>query len=242
MISDLIADFALDELTKLFLRAKVFAREDLHEPAADRVGSAGMTGAYAKATAGGGSIHIEVDSINLNGKGHQLRANAFPLSETRTDDSLQGGSGGYVMLKTLELSQKNSIVGGAVEVKGGYGKNSGYGGSGGVIFYDGSFRLGLKTSVMFGGYGDSKAYKADDVTHAKGCQNGASGTTHWTIYDVLLLDNQYHETDKQTIVELTPNRNPEYKGKNGNTMYMIANDILVGKSSHLCGKLSHAKL
>ena len=32
---------------------------------ADRVGSAGMTGAYAKATAGGGSIHITVDSINL---------------------------------------------------------------------------------------------------------------------------------------------------------------------------------
>ena len=48
------------------------------------IGTVGMK-KHGHETAGGGRIHIEIDSIQLEGQGRQLKANGAPLKETKLD-------------------------------------------------------------------------------------------------------------------------------------------------------------
>ena len=52
--------------------------------------------------------------------------------------------------------------------------------------------------------------------------NGASGTVHYTLFDVLLVDNDYAISDKKTIVHITFNRNKEYP-----ETYQVADDLML---------------
>ena len=52
-------------------------------------------------TAGGGRIVIYSDSVTMEGEGAKIQANARPYEDfTARRYSLQGGSGGYVYVKT----------------------------------------------------------------------------------------------------------------------------------------------
>ena len=112
-----------------------------------------------------------------------------------------------------------------VEVIGGYGKNNGFGGSGGIVYFDGTFRLGLRTTFVYGGLGGND-YKDSEV---EGCANGASGTAYWVVYDVLMANNKDHPSNKVTNVGVTLNRNKEEYPKH----YMVANDLLIGHKAIL---------
>ncbi len=55
---------------------------------------------------------------------------------------MTGGSGGYIYVKSLNKLNQNSIGNTfRVEAQGGYGSNGNYGGSGGVIVFDGGFSI-----------------------------------------------------------------------------------------------------
>lgn len=60
--------------------------------------------------------------------------------EKEDQDDLNGGSGGYIYVSTKNDVRANTISPTAqFEAKGGYGKNQGLGGAGGVIILDGTF-------------------------------------------------------------------------------------------------------
>lgn len=83
---------------------------------------------------------------------------------------------------------------------GGFGKNNGHGGSGGIMFFDGSNALGLNNVQINGGLGDN-GWRTERFG-----TNAASGTVHWTILDALLIDNGYHRSDKKTRVDVLKGR------------------------------------
>jgi hypothetical protein len=66
------------------------------------IGSAGQAFPLDKSTEGGGHIHINVDSINLLGQQTQIHADGLPERDQKnpTPDDLNGGSGGYIYIKT----------------------------------------------------------------------------------------------------------------------------------------------
>ena len=121
----------------------------------------------------------------------------------------------------------------AVEAVGGYGKNKGFGGSGGIIYFDGTFKEGLRTTLVHGGLGGN--YYKD--SEPKGCGNGASGTSYWKVYDVLMANNKDHDSDKVTNVGVTLDRNKEEYPDN----YMVANDLLIGHKANLNVKGSNIR-
>ena len=86
-------------------------------------------------TAGGGRIIVIVESMVLEGDGDRLSANGRPFDDfKRKDYSLEGGSGGYIYVKTMNAVKDNEYANGAtLSVKGGLGIGEHSGGSGGVI-------------------------------------------------------------------------------------------------------------
>jgi hypothetical protein len=65
---------------------------------------------------------------------------------------LNAGSGGNIYIKTANEYNQNFIDTGArIEAVGGFGKNKGYGGAGGRIVFDGSFRSGFTNTFVHGG-------------------------------------------------------------------------------------------
>ena len=98
---------------------------------------------FSVLTGGGGRIHIDVDSLNLQWEG-RIRANGFPSSEHTLEGNLNGGSGGHIYINTAEKTDKNEVSWFAqIEANGGFGKNRGFGGAGGIIYYDGGFESGI---------------------------------------------------------------------------------------------------
>jgi len=84
-------------------------------------------------TLGGGRVVIIVDSIRIEGKGDRISANGIPL---RIDSSItkNGGSGGFVYIKTFNKIGKNSAeIGSMISANGGFGVCNGLGGAGGLI-------------------------------------------------------------------------------------------------------------
>merc|ERR1719181_1851610 len=73
-------------------------------------------------TAGGGRVVIIADSVDFEGEGAKVQANARPYSDfTKRRYSLSGGSGGYVYIKTTNAHNDNKISDDSrVEAQGGY--------------------------------------------------------------------------------------------------------------------------
>jgi hypothetical protein len=87
-------------------------------------------------TLGGGRVVIIVDSIRLEGKGDRISANGIPL---RIDSSItkNGGSGGFVYIKTFNKLAKNSAdLAAMISANGGFGVSNGLGGAGGLVVLD----------------------------------------------------------------------------------------------------------
>ena len=99
-----------------------------------------------RSTGGGGHIHIDVDSVKLystyyddNATNTQIQANGLPLQSKEDSDDLNGGSGGYIYINTRTKNARNWISGlASINAIGGFGKNKGYGGSGGVVVMAGT--------------------------------------------------------------------------------------------------------
>ena len=95
---------------------------------------------------------------------------------------MSGGSGGYIYINARqEISKSKLDYKASVEAIGGYGKNDGLGGAGGVVHYDGEFSLGLSQTHTQGGLGGLTYTDSEP----KGCSNGAAGSTFWSVYDAL---------------------------------------------------------
>lgn len=135
-------------------------------------------------TAGGGRILIYADSVTFEGEGAKIEANARPyVDDPPRRYSLQGGSGGYIYIKTTNVSKNNTISNDSrVEAKGGYGVGDFTSGSGGVVVFDGNFNVAQDGVVVNGGVAASG--------EESGCGNGAAGTTYRSKDDSLVIDNK----------------------------------------------------
>jgi hypothetical protein len=90
-------------------------------------------------TSGGGRMVIISDSIIFNGA--SVQANAKPYADSYNKNYyLVGGSGGYIYIQTTNNLNENKLGSNVtIEAMGGIGTNGNYGGSGGVIVFDGGF-------------------------------------------------------------------------------------------------------
>jgi len=95
----------------------------------------------------------------------------MPYADTlrMTTYYLVGGSGGYIYIQTLNKLNKN-VIGNkfSIEAQGGYGTNGNYGGSGGVIVFDGGFSVRTEQVTTAGGSAINSKLNID------GCGNGDS--------------------------------------------------------------------
>lgn len=168
----------------------------------NQMGSIGQPGDAE--TSGGGRMVIVADSMNLTGWGSPLQANAKPsLEESRTTTyHLVGGSGGYMYLKTANKYNKNNLGEKfRVEAQGGHGTHSNYGGSGGVIIFDGGFSVRHEQVTAAGGSSVKSSINQD------GCGNGAAGTLFYRHESKLVVDNENKPTPKKTVlVANNPNK------------------------------------
>lgn len=74
----------------------------------DEIGSIGKPNDVE--TAGGGRIVIYADAVTFKGEGPKIQANARPYSDWKPRKySLQGGSAGYIYVRTLNTVKQNSI-------------------------------------------------------------------------------------------------------------------------------------
>lgn len=97
---------------------------------------------------------------------------------------MAGGSGGYIYVNTQNSHNQNSYSKHfSIEAKGGYGTNGFYGGSGGVIVFDGEFRPPERSINAAGG----TAY--DSLLNIDGCGNGAAGTIMYRSDSKLIISN-----------------------------------------------------
>jgi len=113
---------------------------------------------------------------------------------------LTGGSGGYVYIKTLNRAADNDIGEKfRVEAKGGNGANGNYGGSGGVIVFDGNFNVRTQQVSAAGGGAYNSKLNED------GCGNGGAGTLYIKNQSRLIVDNENKLSPKKTV--LTAKRN-----------------------------------
>ena len=55
-----------------------------------------------------------------------------------------------------------------------------------MVFFDGTFNLGLRTTFINGGQ-PGLAYIDSEP---RGCAAGAAGTTYWKEYDTLMVNNE----------------------------------------------------
>ena len=158
-------------------------------------------------TAGGGRIVIIADSIVATGYGASLQANAKPYENvaraTEFADTLVGGSGGYIYVRTMNHHQAENDLGERfrVEAKGGFGMGRGYGGSGGIVVFEGAFNPNTDQVTTVGGAAVHAELNYD------GCGNGASGTLYYHNASRLIIDNE--ERLSKHITVLIPHKNGE---------------------------------
>ena len=148
-------------------------------------------------TAGGGRIVILADSITLAGNGEKLAANGRPEADlVRKAYSLEGGSGGYIYVKTFNQHSSNKLDEKSnISAKGGLGIGDHTGGSGGVIVFDQGFEIAASNVHANGG-------KADKDDFGDGCYNGGSGTIYYRQNDTLLVDNRGVNTTALTLLRV----------------------------------------
>lgn len=154
------------------------------------IGSIGDPSPLDLGTAGGGHIHLNINSLNLQGEGAMIQANGLPSKCVNKDkqrpryceeqeaavNSMNGGTGGYIYIETQNDYDVDNHISAesTIEAIGGYGRNDGYGGAGGVVVYGPKFKGGVFTTRVHGGEAGSKV-KAQELK-PEGCGNGASGT------------------------------------------------------------------
>ena len=81
-----------------------------------------------------------------------------------------------------------------IEAKGGYGRNEYYGGSGGVIIFDGKMQVSSAQVTTAGGQAINSALNTN------GCGNGAAGTLFYRSQSILVIDNEGLPTVKRTVL------------------------------------------
>mmetsp|Transcript_4035 Transcript_4035/g.6816 ORF Transcript_4035/g.6816 Transcript_4035/m.6816 type:complete len:395 (+) Transcript_4035:778-1962(+) len=190
------------------------------------LGSVGNINPVDHKTGGGGHIHIDVDSLKLIGFGVQLSACGLPLYKSTmiSDLDLNGGSGGYIYIQSHNRFEENLIEYQArIYANGGKGYNKGYGGAGGVIYFDSNVAGGFFSSYAEGGEGGI-AYKKAGI----GCENGASGTMYWVQHDMLYLNNEVHESTRKTVIQATI-REPKLFP----LQHMVAEYLFIGDRSSI---------
>lgn len=127
----------------------------------------------------------------------------------RTDSNLNGGTGGYIWINTINKYGENYVSNGAfISARGGTGKNQGFGGSGGVIVFGKNFRLGLFNVESSGGIGGVSWNTSIPV----GCANAAAGTNYFWALDLMLIDNKNIITDKYTQLSATIRAPDDFPG------------------------------
>lgn len=97
------------------------------------VGSIGVTNAFS--TRGGGRVVISADSVIMLGSLVKIQANGMQQGGSTTLSN--GGSAGYIYIKTFNDYLPNQISAGSViTANGGGGVSGGFGASGGSILFD----------------------------------------------------------------------------------------------------------
>jgi len=139
---------------------------------------------------------VMVDSINIPNSG-ALQANGYPLESDWVSGQVMGGSGGAVFLTTYNRFQQNTIgTDAAIQAMGGYGKGGGFGGSGGMIYLNGTFPKPTTNNYGADSSPDNLAYfnaQGGKSTYTygftKNCQNGGAGTVYWALDEMVYVDN-----------------------------------------------------
>lgn len=151
-------------------------------------------------TAGGGRIVIYADSVTLEGEGAKIQANARPYSDFAARRySLPGGSGGYIYVKTTNENKANTIADESrIEAMGGHAIGDYTAGSGGVVVFDGGFKVSADKVFVNGGV----AERQDE----SGCANGASGTVYRVEEDSLVIDNKGTKVEASTVLSIPEER------------------------------------
>lgn len=150
----------------------------------------------------------------------------MPLQNFSSTADLNGGSGGYIYVNTTNKYAENYLSGGAkIVAEGGYGKNAGMGGSGGVIVFGKNFRTGLFNVQINGGLGGTPARSTQSPNP---CSNGAAGTAYFWGLDLLLIDNENHISDKYTQISATQRAPQDYPGE-----YIMAENLLIAEGAAL---------
>ena len=148
-------------------------------------------------TAGGGRIVLIADSVTFKGAGDKLSANARPYQNfVRKAYSLEGGSGGYIYVKTENHGKNNTLdEESQISAQGGLGIGNHTGGSGGVIVLDDNFKISANKVFANGGKADRDEFK-------DGCNNGGSGTIYYPKNDTLFISNHGINTTALTILRV----------------------------------------
>lgn len=95
-------------------------------------------------TAGGGYIFLNIDKLILKGEGEKITANGYPKWGSEFDQTLHGGSGGYIFIRSHNMYGENELgTKTMIQAKGGQGKKDGYSGAGGIIYLSGNFTQGF---------------------------------------------------------------------------------------------------
>ena len=104
------------------------------------MGSRGMGAANSPRTAGGGYIYLNIDQLIIDGTGEKISADGFPKFGSETERTLNGGTGGYIFIKTQNKYGENDIGSKTmITARGGLGKRDGLAGAGGMIYFAGNF-------------------------------------------------------------------------------------------------------
>ena len=68
-----------------------------------------MGGYNEDKTAGGGYIFLNIDRLVLKGEGGKITANGYPKWESNNDETLHGGSGGYIFIRSHNKYGDNEL-------------------------------------------------------------------------------------------------------------------------------------
>lgn len=144
------------------------------------LGSVGQSSPLNVQTGGGGHIRLNVDALNLVGENNHIQANGIPAKDTPESDvgDLTGGSGGYININIENKYVKQNHIDylAKIQALGGYGKNKGVGGAGGIITFGNNVEyLNLEVTQTFGGSGGTIRNAAEKPN----CGNGAPGTVFY---------------------------------------------------------------
>jgi hypothetical protein len=139
---------------------------------------------------------------------------------------LNGGSGGYVYINTLNEYTKSNVIssGAIISATGGYGKNRGFGGAGGVVVFGKHFR-GSTFGVKVHGGGTGVQY-AD--AKPQGCGNGGAGTVYMAHEDMLRIDNGGLITNKFTRLYGQRQNQIDFKNE-----FMLAENTIISEGTQV---------